>query len=316
MNQHWSEYWKQGYVTSFGSQLENNYIGKLKDIWQELSLQLPSDFNLLDICTGNASLPLLIQESLSATGLAGTITAIDLAQVMLDEKRHTNKNVNINLLSDINCQKLPFSSSSFDFCISQFGIEYSEISTSLSELARVLKTDGEAWLVLHHSDSRILQTNQIIYKFLNHSSVDTLLKKMTQLAHAMGQVKTPDDVVRIKSDKQCEKLRGEINQEIKKLIHYDEATARESELMMYVGQYFSEGIYWPVEKKSSFINFIYSEIAAAKNRLLELINAAVSQDEMSVIITQGKTLGLSLLGVSTIIEDQKVIAWKLHFQKN
>ncbi|GAA0791547.1 MULTISPECIES: class I SAM-dependent methyltransferase [Pseudomonadati] len=316
MSQHWSDYWEQGYVTSFGSELTQNYQGELKNIWESFATKLPANFEVLDLCTGNASLPLLIQDCLSENELNGHITAVDLAQVKLDEKRHKNSKIHIELISGVNCEALPFESGRFDFCISQFGIEYSSILQTLSEISRVLKVNGQCLLVLHHIDSRILQTNRKIYQFINQPQVQSLLQNMSKLILAMGEISTHEDVIKIKQDQECEAIRSNINKDIKTLIQTDELTAKESELMMYVGQFFTQGMFWPISKKQQFLNFIEQEISSSKVRLTELINAAVDEEKLDSIICETRKLNLGLVKAEMVIENEELIAYTLSLQKD
>ncbi|MCW3171076.1 class I SAM-dependent methyltransferase [Shewanella subflava] len=316
MTQHWSDYWKQGYVTSFGSELQQNYQGELKVIWETFATKLPANFNLLDLCTGNASLPLLIQDCLSQHDTNGQIIAVDQAQVNLDPNRHTNSNIDIKLISGVNCEVLPFESETFDFCISQFGIEYSSILLTLSEIARVLKIKGQCLFVLHHIDSRILKANQKIYQFITQPYVQSLLGNMSKLIVAMGEVQTHDDVIKIKQNKECEALRHQINKDIKSLVQTDESTAKESELMMYVGQFFTQGMFWPVSRKNEFIDFIEQEISSSKQRLCELINAAVDNQKLNSILCEASKLNLVVLRSDMVVEGGEPIAYILSLQKD
>jgi len=316
MSQHWSDYWEQGYVTSFGSELTQNYQGELKNIWESFATKLPANFEVLDLCTGNASLPLLIQDCLSENELNGHITAVDLAQVKLDEKRHKNSKIHIELISGVNCEALPFESGRFDFCISQFGIEYSSILQTLSEISRVLKVNGQCLLVLHHIDSRILQTNRKIHQFINQPQVQSLLQNMSKLILAMGEISTHEDVIKIKQDQECEAIRSNINKDIKTLIQTDELTAKESELMMYVGQFFTQGMFWPISRKQQFLNFIEQEISSSKVRLTELINAAVDEEKLDSIICETRKLNLGLVKAEMVIENEELIAYTLCLQKD
>jgi ubiquinone/menaquinone biosynthesis C-methylase UbiE len=316
MSQHWSDYWKQGYVTSFGSELQQNYQGELKAIWKSFATKLPANFKLLDLCTGNASLPLLIQDCLTEHDTHGQIVAVDLAKVKLDKTRHTNGNIAIELISEVNCEALPFESETFDFCISQFGIEYSSILQTLSEMARVLKDKGQCLVVLHHIDSRILKTNRKIYQLINQAYVDSLLRNMSKLIVAMGEVRTHEDINKIKQDKKCEAIRYQINKDIKSLVQTDESTAKESELMMYLGQFFTQGMFWPVSRKVEFIHFIEQEISSSKERLSELLKAAVDTQKLDSILCEARKLNLVVLKSEMVVEGEEPIAYKLCLKKD
>ena len=43
MSNYWSQYWQQGYLTSFGEDIENNYEGLLKNVWNSYFYELNND---------------------------------------------------------------------------------------------------------------------------------------------------------------------------------------------------------------------------------------------------------------------------------
>lgn len=61
-NQHWSNYWQQGHITSFGQSFSGNYTGVLKEVWQDIIVNLPDNFAVLDLATGNGAIPQLIAD--------------------------------------------------------------------------------------------------------------------------------------------------------------------------------------------------------------------------------------------------------------
>ena len=63
MENYWSEYWSQGYLTSFGQDIKKNYTGKLKQSWIGFASELSPQCKILDIGTGNGALIQLIHDS-------------------------------------------------------------------------------------------------------------------------------------------------------------------------------------------------------------------------------------------------------------
>ena len=137
MSSHWSEYWKLGHITSFGSDYEENYTGQLKDIWSNIFSQFSMGFKVLDVATGNGALPLLIQYYFSGLSVEGEVKGVDYADINMIPlaNSHINKNVVIELLGNTPAEFLPFSDSEFDTVISQFGIEYSDMGLSLDQIS-------------------------------------------------------------------------------------------------------------------------------------------------------------------------------------
>ena len=153
MSEHWSEYWEQGHITSFGDAFKMNYQGEIKALWQSFSRTLDEHSKVLDIGTGNGAVIELIQ-SVSQHECVG----IDLATI--NDK--VTKLIDGHFISNVSVEKMPFKVAEFDVVISQFALEYSDVELSLNEIFRVLKSKGRLHLVCHHKSSIIVEPNRKI----------------------------------------------------------------------------------------------------------------------------------------------------------
>ncbi|WP_372940740.1 class I SAM-dependent methyltransferase [Shewanella sp.] len=318
MNNHWSEYWQQGHTTSFGDALSGNYEGILKSIWQPIFSGLQDGFLAVDIGTGNGSLPLLIRESLEGSDIKGEVVGIDLAEVKLTEKNLAEQsNTAIKLLSNEASESLPFATGTVDLYTSQFGFEYSDIDLSLKEASRVLKDNGQFSLVFHHANSMIINRNRKILRLVEQPEAEQLVTCLSDIAVAMGKVSSPNDIARIKQDLNCEKIRAQINRLIKHLVLFDEKAAQDCQLMMFVAQFFKDGLFWPVAKKQQFIEFIKLQMDTLKLRLRELLNASFDEAKLGQFISRFNQNLLSLIELKVLKNEQnEVLAWYLSAQKN
>lgn len=152
MKDYWSEYWAQGYITSFGEDIKTNYSGKLKECWGNFSSTLNEDATILDIGTGNGALIDLINNSREHNF---TFFAVDQAQL----KEDLIKNLPGRFISNTSAENLPFKNEFFDAVVSQFAIEYSDLHASIKECGRVLKKGGSYQLICHEKDSDIVTPN-------------------------------------------------------------------------------------------------------------------------------------------------------------
>lgn len=318
MNNHWSEYWQQGHTTSFGDALSGNYEGILKSIWQPTFSGLQDGFMAVDIGTGNGSLPLLIREALIGVNIKGEVVGVDLADVKLTDKAQAQQsNIAIKLLSNEASESLPFATATVDLYTSQFGFEYSDINLSLKEASRVLKINGLLCLVFHHANSMILNRNRKILRLIELPQADELVTCLSEIAIAMGKVTAPDDIARIKQDPNCEKIRAEINRLIKHLVLFDEKASQDCQLMMFVAQFFKDGLFWPIAKKQQFIEFIKLQMDTLKLRLTELLNASFDEVKLAGFIGEFTQNLLSLNELKVLKNEQnEVLGWYLSAQKN
>ncbi|WP_394132842.1 class I SAM-dependent methyltransferase [Shewanella maritima] len=311
MSQHWSNYWEQGHTTSFGGELDN-YDGALGQVWARVSKLLPNNFKLLDLCTGNGAVPLLITEHLNHEFM-GEIFGIDYAKVSL-RKPVINDRITIELLSNKTTESIPFEAETFDLCTSQFGVEYTKLPKTVSEIARVLKPQGKVALVMHHRHSRLIKLNEQILSFIKSPLFEDLFELLKALVIAKGEIKTSQDISRIKADEKCERLRQQVNVSIKTLVNIDEDMAKSSELLFQLGQVFTSGIYWPVSNKLKLIEHVAEERQTSIERLNELIKSALDErdlEDLAIICNENR---LDLVG-SSVVRDEDIIAWYVELLK-
>ncbi len=314
MSEHWSEYWSQGYLTSFGGEIKNNYEGILKKYWEKHFIKLDDDFNVLDLCTGNGSIPLLLEACLVKKVDRGTVVGVDMARVKeLDCQLHST--IDIKLLSNINCQELPFEAETFNKCTSQFGVEYSNLEITIKEVTRVLKFDGEAHFIMHNTNSEVLKLNQRTLSIITNPAVDDLFFNISELINHMGEINSPLDLQKAKQNPVCEQYRKEVNKNINQIIKVDEEAAKQSELMMYIGDFFTKGIMWSINKKKEYLSFVINEISTQRLRLTELKSAAMDLEKIIMLLKKLPN-EMSLISINQINEDSKVLAWEVTLKKN
>lgn len=311
MSSHWDEYWQQGHLTSFGDSFKGNYSGVLSTLWNTEFAKLKPNFKVLDVATGNGALPLLINQFFRDQQIGGHVDGVDLAQIATDlSTQQLNDEVTVSLISNINGNELPFEKGQYDLVMSQFGIEYSDLSRSIPEALRVLKTGGRFCVVTHHSRSMIINRNRDILALINDSAVDNVFSIITALVKRMGNMSNGDDLKRVKIDPEAERLRGELNTEISTLAKLNEAALKDCELLNYVATLFQQGLFWSVDKKLTYIEFASGQIASLKERLGELVNAALSEQKVADILASLSDAALEC--IDTICDDEgKILAWKI-----
>jgi len=155
----WSDFWQQGFVTTFGPSLPDNYQGVIAGFWGSQFERLANDARILDIATGNGAVAILAAKTAQKQDKTFDITGCDLAiinpQVTASDEVQTLR-AGIHFHSNTACEKLPFEKGAFDFVSSQFGLEYCKIPQALGEIRRVLVAGGKFVAIAHHNDSNLL----------------------------------------------------------------------------------------------------------------------------------------------------------------
>jgi SAM-dependent methyltransferase len=150
----WSRYWSRGAAHSCGGSYGNRYEGALAAFWRTAFAQLPADARLLDIATGNGPLPRLLLDC-DPDG-SSSCDALDLATLAPEWVAELTPALaaRVRFHGGQVAEALPFADASFDMVMSQYGLEYTSLGSSVPELLRVLKPAGQVRLVLHHAQAR------------------------------------------------------------------------------------------------------------------------------------------------------------------
>ncbi|MCJ7557375.1 MAG: class I SAM-dependent methyltransferase [Gammaproteobacteria bacterium] len=156
----WSDFWQQGFVTTFGPGMPDNYQGVIADFWGSQFERLADGARLLDIATGNGAVAILAARAAQKQDKTFAITGCDLATISpqvtgSDEIKALRGGIHFR--SNTACERLPFEKGAFDFICSQFGLEYCKIPQALGEIRRVLVPGGKFVAIAHHSDSNLLK---------------------------------------------------------------------------------------------------------------------------------------------------------------
>lgn len=150
----WSLYWQADRLDSADAVQSTTDYAPIKAWWRELALRLENKAGVLDLATGNGTVP----ASLLDANAELNITAVDRADI--DPLRYLadpGALTSVGFQGQIDICSLPFDDESFDAVTSQFGIEYAPHKPAVVEAARVLKQGGQLQFLLHCDDSEIVQ---------------------------------------------------------------------------------------------------------------------------------------------------------------
>lgn len=295
----WSQYWLQGHKTSFGKSFADTYEGVIKFEWQKLFKQLPAKATVLDLCTGNASLIRVAQQSVD-NFYDLNFTGIDYAKICVEED--LLKQPNVKLLFDENIEKLPFDSAQFSVVISNYGIEYSCLDKSIQEAARVLKKGGKMEFVCHHTDSIIIQ----------NSNKERLM--LNELFKPSGAMDCLENLVCALSDKNikqnndnAETWRTQLNENLGLL-------AEKYGVIFYNGDFLSflKFIMAPKrEDKLKAMDSFKKEMSEYKTRLNEMVDAALTPSKLEIIHSTLSVNGVTITSEAPIVNEEGCVAYKI-----
>lgn len=180
----WSNYWRQGHLTSLPRGFSSNYDGEFLQFWNAQFALLNPGGRILDVCSGNGSIALLAQDYSDRKGLNFRIKAIDAAEIDVTSLVRQNpklaKHIQaIQFQPDTLLEDMNEEPESVDLVTSQFGVEYTEWQSSARNIYRALKPGGYFSLICHSFDSKIttqMERQQLDYALL--MDVDIFSRKI------------------------------------------------------------------------------------------------------------------------------------------
>ncbi len=173
-HEHWSNYWASGIQTSLPQDFKNNYDGEIYQFWEQVVADIPSGGRILDVCTGNGAVALLLAKIAVATGREFIITAVDISEINTKHIKQNNPTTHTDMIEFISGHAVEdlnkFIAPQQDMIVSQFGLEYSDLTRSAYALSQVIKRQGYLVFITHNVNGDIIHymnKEKRIYEWLH-----------------------------------------------------------------------------------------------------------------------------------------------------
>ena len=158
----WSNYWRQGHLTSLPCGFAANYDGEFLQFWNQQFTLLNKGDCVLDVCSGNGSIALLAQQYSDRRALALDVKSVDAADIEINTLIEKNPNIAdqiraIEFVSNTLLEEMTEESATVHLITSQYGIEYTDWQLSAENVNRLLKSGGYFSLICHSFDSKIMR---------------------------------------------------------------------------------------------------------------------------------------------------------------
>lgn len=114
--------------------------------WAGVAHSLPRGTRVLDLGCGAGVVGRLLLDARPDL----RVTGIDAARVPAADRRH------LVLMSSVAMEVLPFGGRRFGAIVSQFGLEYGDVSATVREVARVAQAGARLAFVVHHARSPVV----------------------------------------------------------------------------------------------------------------------------------------------------------------
>lgn len=203
----WSDYWSHGALTSLPQDFSSNYDGEIADFWQAQCSELSEGARVLDLCSGNGAIALLVAGFAANYERRWRIDAVDAARLDADTVAATWPGLS-SLLADITfhggqrAETFAAEAASYDLIVSQYGAEYCQWAALARQVMHLLKPGGRLAMINHAPDSAMLATMRAEaddYDALDHSGalgeIEGWLQGNLSLANLRIRLERPERVL-------------------------------------------------------------------------------------------------------------------------
>jgi len=302
----WSQYWSAGSLHSCPGSFAGNYAGVISEFWQVAFADLMPGARVLDLATGNGALPqMLMQHHADCV----SVDAVDAAQVAPAWFRSL-QNPQIRFHSGVLIEALPFEDASFDYVISQYGIEYAAPPDAWQQALRVLRLDGHLVFVMHHADSvlaRVAREEQKHFAWL--LGREGLIPAAQSLSPWLSRVALRGSLRDNPSAEQSRQVFNEVQNELAA-----RASASAVPDLLFEARHQVQLILQQPKAQSMLLRYV-DALQAAQLRGAELIQFALSPAQLAdwVIWLRGQRPD-SHLEAKELRQAQGIMGWGLHLR--
>lgn len=315
---HWSRFWQQGFITTFGASKLNNYEGAVRRFWLEKFVELPVEARILDIATGNGAIATIAAEVSNEFQKNFFVAASDLAEIsdqLVGNTQDLQLRKNIDFHSHTPCEKQPFEDGFFDFASSQFGFEYGDAELTIQEMRRVLAPGGQFIAISHHVDSDLIKaarTELDVY----HYALDELdlFGRVRKLMSALGKLSTSPKKL-AKTLQWAKPYSQDVNDgmDLFRQRYPDDECSKE---IVGAISYLARGARQATkEQRRAAVEAAADDFRYAQARLQDMVGAALGQEQVDLLEKTARAVGFeSVFCLRLFSEDGGLAGWQIHMK--
>lgn len=162
---HWSCYWAGGSLTSLPQDFSGNYDGEIAEFWHAQCEPLADGSTVIDVCTGNGAVAMLVANSASRLNRQWQIIGVDAAAIDAQRIRRLHRGQSgadrVQFVGDQPFEQFALDPGSVDLMVSQYGIEYCHWRLAAERAFELLKPEGRLAMITHAPDSDMLMTMRV-----------------------------------------------------------------------------------------------------------------------------------------------------------
>lgn len=300
---YWDHFWQKGEASCCDDRGSPGQADAVERVWRYLFDSCPAGTNVVDLCTGNGSVLAIASAS---TRLRQGI-GVDSARIRpLDYPACT--------FLRASAEALPLADRSVDLVVSQFGVEYTSVSLSLAEAARVLKPAGRVVFVMHAADgvtaSAASRQLDDLHELLNvQQTFPAAIEALNKVVSVERAQQRPDQYQRAEAEAAYarfysslqwlgaawqERPAGQVFRDTGALLQHT----------------FQHRQAFPLAALIDKVNEAKASVRHHRDRLRALVDAALAEDGMQDVFGLAARTGLAAAAFSPIEADRTKVAWR------
>ncbi len=315
---HWSSFWDQGYITTFGDSKPRNYDGVVLEFWEEKFRELPSGARILDIAAGNGAIATIAAQVGRKHDRSFFVAATDIADIhaeLVGDEETKLARKSIEFHSRTPCERQPFDSGYFNIVTSQFGFEYSDIEKTLGEIRRVLMPGGKFVAVGHHVDSTLIRAAEverdIYFRALDELDVFAALRRYLE---AIGEPAEDPKLLR-KALKKARPLSDAINSKMDEFRSIHGSDERSIFIVGVISYIVQNAMRTTLAERLAAVDETRNFCQHHRARLNDMVNAALDQQKIDALTLAAHAAGFeSAHSLKLFAEDNQLAGWQIHLR--
>lgn len=316
----WTEFWKQGFPTSFSQELPDSYTGAIGNYWRGAAAKLNKEDRVLDVACGNGAVAILIAKEGKKLKKHLEIHSSDAANIAPLE---TNKNPKlIDVLKTINfhagmpIEKIDALEKKFDLITSQFGFEYSNTETATASIYKALKKEGVFKAICHFTGSQLYKNClEEIEAYQLATGELEITEKTRSFLETLGSITSIEALEKKLTNEDTQSKLEQLVAAIEKLIQNHPQSSITAFIRNSTEDFLANQLISSVDIKRQFLNFVSSELKLTELRSKDQINAALSEEDISNLSRNFSKLGMQIVTCEKFHDEQSCIGWLLEFRK-
>jgi len=309
----WSVFWRQGHSTTFGDYFKQGYDGSVADWWKSHVGALHEGASVLEVGCGNCSLlPFMVRAGNNGRYIGVDIASVEVSDVAkqgLDES-----GIEVVLHSETPAESIPEDDGTVDVVASVFGIEYSDLDASFSEIQRILKPGGRLVALLHHGDSVVTAMSKRALSEYDDADFDSVISALGTINKARDETPSLSD---LKNNAEAEGARAEINRLAAKYLgdtNPKTANATMFEVMSNALKLFKI-MGASSDERREFVDSLQMEHQASRERFEQMVSVAFDESGVEQLKVKLGDLGFGNSEIGVVHTNNDIFAWELCTEK-